>query len=73
MKSRNYLISLTHLLDRRNWHSVILWKMIDMIVNDLIERNDNALSYEVFKEIYCYAKNCKSLTELEDFIDKFVY
>lgn len=44
-----------------------------MIVEDLIERNDNALTYEVFKEIYSYAKNCKTLTELEDFIDKFVY
>lgn len=73
MIQRNYMMSLTHLLTRRNWHSIILWKMIDMIVEDLIERNDNALTYEVFKEIYSYAKNCKTLTELEDFVDKFVY
>ena len=73
MHSRNYLLSLTRLLGRRNWNSVILWKMIDMIVEDLIHRDDNKLSYDVFKEIYSYAKNCKSLTELEDFLDKFSY
>lgn len=44
-----------------------------MIVEDLINRDDNTLSYEVFKEIYSYAKNCKTLTELEDFLDKFSY
>lgn len=44
-----------------------------MIVEDLIQRDDNTLSYSVFKEIYSYAKNCKSLTELEDFLDKFQY
>jgi hypothetical protein len=73
MHSRNYLLSLTRLLSRRKWHSIILWKMIDMIVEDLIDRDDNTLSYSVFKEIYSYAKNCKSLTELEDFLDKFSY
>lgn len=44
-----------------------------MIVEDLINRDDNTLSYSVFKEIYGYAKNCKSLSELEDFLDKFSY
>lgn len=44
-----------------------------MIVEDLIDRDDNKLSYSVFKEIYSYAKNCKTLTELEDFLDKFSY
>ena len=44
-----------------------------MIGEDLIQRDDNTLSYSVFKEIYSYAKNCKSLTELEDFLDKFQY
>lgn len=44
-----------------------------MIVEDLISRDDNILSYSVFKDIYRYAKKCKSLTELEDFLDKFSY
>lgn len=73
MNSRNYLISLTRLLNNRHWNSSILWKMIELIVNDLLEREDNNLTYNVFKDIYRYAKNCKSLTELEDFLDKFSY
>lgn len=73
MSNRNYLISLTRLLNNRHWNSSILWKMIELIINDLLEREDNDLSYNVFKEIYTYAKNCKSLTELEDFLDKFSY
>ena len=71
MKNRNYLLLLTRLLCRRNWQSVILFKMIDMIVKDLIQRDDNTMSYEVLRKIYKYAKNCKSITELEDFLDKF--
>lgn len=73
MCNRNYLISLTRLLNNRHWNSSILWKMIELIINDLLEREDNDLSYNVFKEIYRYAKKCKSLTELEDFLDKFAY
>lgn len=47
--------------------------MIDMIVYDLIQRDDNDLSFEVLRKIYKYAKNCNSLTELEDFLDTFSY
>ena len=73
MKSRNYLISLTALLNKRHWNSSMLWKMIELTINDLLEREDNNLAYNVFKDIYRYAKNCKSLTELEDYLDKFSY
>lgn len=50
-----------------------MWKMIELIVNDLFERDDDILTYNAFKDIYRYAKNCKSLTELEDFLDKYSY
>lgn len=73
MNSRNYLISLTRLLNNRHWNSSILWKMIEFIINDLLEREDNDLTYSVFKDIYSYTKKCKSLAELEDFLDKFSY
>lgn len=73
MNNRNYLLLLTRLLCRRKWQSVILFKMIDMIVYDLIQRDDNDLSFEVLRKIYKYAKNCNSLTELEDFLDTFSY
>lgn len=73
MNNRNYLLSLTILLGRRNWQSVILHKMLNMIVYDLIQRDDDALSCEVLRKIYKYAKNCKSIEELEDFLDTFSY
>lgn len=73
MNNRNYLISLTRLLNNRHWNSSILWKMIELIINDLLEREDNDLTYKVFKDIYHYAKNCKSLNELEDFLDHLSY
>lgn len=47
--------------------------MIELIINDLLEREDNDLTYNVFKDIYRYAKKCKSLAELEDYLDKFSY
>lgn len=73
MKSRNHLRSLTILLKKRHWNSSILWKMIELTINDLLEREDNDLTHNVFKDIYNYAKKCKSLTELEDYLDKFSY
>ena len=73
MNSMNYLISLTRLLNNRHWNSSILWKMIELIINDLLEREDNNLAYNVFKNIYRYAKKCKSLNDLENFLDKFSY
>lgn len=73
MIQRNYLISLTRMLNNRHWNSSILWKMIELIINDLLERDDNNLTFKVLQEIYRYAKNCKSLTELEDFLDKISY
>lgn len=73
MKSRNYLRSLTVLLKKRHWNSSILWKMIELIVKDLLEKEDHDLTYRVFREIYLYTKKCKSLTELEDYLDKFAY
>ena len=73
MKSRNYLRSLTVLLKKRHWNSSMLWKMIELIVKDLIEKEDNDLTHNVFRDIYSYAKKCRSLTELEDYLDKFAY
>lgn len=73
MKSRNYLISLTVLLKKRHWNSSMLWKMIELIVKDLLEKEDNDLTHNVFRDIYSYARKCKSLTELEDYLDKFSY
>ena len=73
MKSRNYLRSLTVLLNKRHWNSSMLWKMIELIVKDLLEKEDSDLTYNVFKDIYSYARKCKSLTELEDYLDKFSY
>ena len=73
MKSRNYLRTLTVLLKKRHWNSSILWKMIELIVKDLLEKEDNDLTHNVFKDIYLYAKKCKSLTDLENFLDKFAY
>lgn len=73
MKSRNYLISLTVLLKKRHWNSSMLWKMIELIVQDLLEKEDNDLTHNVFRDIYSYARKCKSLTELEDYLDKFTY
>lgn len=69
---RNYLLALTRLLKRRKWHSDILWKIIELIIKDLSARDD-ALSHNVFKDIYGYALKCKTMTELEDFLDKFLY
>lgn len=73
MRSRNYLISLTTLLNNRHWNSSMLWKMIELIVKDLLEKEDNDLTYNVFRDIYLYARKCKSLTDLENFLDKFSY
>lgn len=73
MKSRNYLISLTALLNKRHWNSSMLWKMIELIVKDLLEKEDNDLTYNVFRDIYRYARKCKSLTDLENFLDNFSY
>ena len=73
MKSRNYLRSLTVLLKKRHWTSSILWKMIELIIKDLLEKEDNDLTHNVFRDIYSYAKKCKSLTDLENFLDKFAY
>ena len=73
MKSRNYLVSLTVLLNKRHWNSSMLWKMIELIVKDLLEKEDNDLTHNVFRDIYRYAKKCKSLTMLEDYLDKFAY
>ena len=73
MKSRNYLRSLTVLLNKRHWNSSMLWKMIELIVKDLLEKEDNDLTHNVFRDIYSYARKCKSLTMLEDYLDKFAY
>lgn len=73
MKSRNYLRSLTVLLKKRHWNSSILWKMLELIVKDLLEKEDNDLAHNVFRDIYSYARKCKSLTDLENFLDKFSY
>ena len=73
MKSRNYLRSLTVLLKKRHWNSSMLWKMIELIVKDLLEKEDNDLTHNVFRDIYSYARKCKSLTDLENFLDKFAY
>ena len=73
MKSRNYLRSLTTLLNNRHWNSSMLWKMIELIVKDLLEKEDNDLTYNVFRDIYRYARKCESLTDLENFLDKFSY
>lgn len=73
MKSRNYLRSLTVLLNKRHWNSSMLWKMIELIVKDLLEKEDNDLTHNVFRDIYSYARKCKSLTDLENFLDKFSY
>lgn len=73
MKSRNYLIALTTLLNNRHWNSSMLWKMMELIVKDLLEKEDNDLTYNVFRDIYRYARKCKSLTDLENFLDKFSY
>lgn len=73
MKSRNYLVSLTVLLNKRHWNSSMLRKMIELIIKDLLEKEDNDLTHNVFRDIYSYAKKCKSLTDLENFLDKFSY
>lgn len=73
MKNKNYLRSLVRLLNNRHWNSSMLWKMIELTINDLLEREDNNLAYNVFKDIYSYAKKCKSLTELEDYLDIYKY
>lgn len=73
MKNKNYLRSLVRLLNNRHWNSSMLWKMIELTINDLLEREDNNLAYNVFKDIYNYAKKCKSLTELEDYLDIYKY
>lgn len=73
MKSRNYLIALTVLLKKRHWNSSMLWKMMELIVKDLLEKEDNDLAHNVFRDIYSYARKCKSLTDLENFLDKFIY
>lgn len=73
MNSRNYLRTLTVLLKKRHWNSSMLLKMIELIVKDLLEKEDNDLMHNVFRDIYSYAKKCKSLTELEDYLDKFSY
>ena len=51
----------------------MLWKMIELIVKDLLEKEDNDLTHNVFRDIYSYARKCKSLSELEDYLDKFAY
>ena len=73
MNNRNYLRTLTVLLKKRHWNSSMLWKMLDLIVKDLLEKEDHDLTYSVFREIYLYARKCKSLAELEDYLDKFSY
>ena len=73
MNSRNYLRTLTVLLKKRHWNSSMIWKMIELIVKDLLEKEDNDLTHNVFRDIYCYARKCKSLTDFENFLDKFSY
>lgn len=73
MIKRNYMMSLTKLLNKRSWNNNLIWQMLDMIIRDLCERENNDLTYNVFKDIYLYAKKCKSLAELEDYLDKFAY
>lgn len=51
----------------------MLWKMVELIVKDLLEKEDNDLTHNVFMNIYSYARKCKSLAELEDYLDKFTY
>ena len=73
MKSRNYLRLLVRLLNKRHWNSSMLRKVIELTINDLLEKEDSDLTHNVFRDIYCYARKCKSLTELEDYLDKFSY
>lgn len=73
MIKRNYMMSLTKLLNKRGWNNNLIWQMLDMIIRDLYERDDNNLTFKVFQEIYHYAKKCNSATELENFLDIFVY
>ena len=51
----------------------MLWKMIELIIKDLLEKEDNDLAHNVFRDIYSYARKCKSLTDFENFLDKFSY
>lgn len=73
MIQRNYMMLLTKLLNKRSWNNNLIWQMLDMIIRDLCERDDNNLTFKVLQDIYRYAKKCKSLAELEDFLDKFSY
>lgn len=73
MNNRNYMMSLTKLLNKRSWNNNLIWQMLDMIIRDLCEREDNDLAYSVFKDIYRYAKKCNTVTEFEDYLDKFSY
>ena len=66
-------MSLTKLLNKRSWNNNLIWQMLDMIIRDLCERDDNNLTYSVFKDIYRYAKKCNTVTEFEDYLDKFSY
>ena len=66
-------MSLTKLLNKRSWNNNLIWQMLDMIIRDLCERDDNNLTYNVFKDIYRYAKKCNTATEFEDYLDKFSY
>jgi hypothetical protein len=68
---RNYLLLLNALLKKRKWQSEVLWKMLEMIAEEL--HSNNIDSVQVFKEIYKYATKCKTYTELEDYLDKFTY
>jgi len=73
MKYKNYLIPLTKALHKKDWDSDILWKMITMIAEDTMKKGGLDLSHEVFKRIYNYSNRCKSLTELEDYLDRLQY
>ena len=73
MIQRNYMLSLTKLLNKRSWNNNLIWQMLDMIIKDLYERDDNNLTFRVFQEIYRYAKKCNTTDEFEDFLDKFAY
>ncbi len=44
-----------------------------MIAEDTSEKGGLDLSYKVFKRIYHFAVRCKSLSELEDYIDRLQY
>lgn len=73
MIQRNYMISLTKLLNKRSWNNNLIWQMLDMIIRDLYERADNNLTFRVFQEIYRCARKCNTATEFEDFLDNFQY